>query len=57
MQRLAFIIVIPTMLAAAFLVAWGAYKGDMSMVGVGMPLMASFTGAAVAFYFPNKADK
>ena len=54
MQRLAFIIVIPTMAAALFLVVWGALKNDVSFVSAGLPLLATSTGAAIAFYFPGK---
>ncbi len=54
MQRLAFIIVIPTMLAALFLVVWGSVKNEQSFVSAGLPLLATSSGAAIAYYFPGK---
>ena len=54
MQRLAFIIVIPTMAASLFLVVWGAIKNEPSFVSAGLPLLATSSGAAIAYYFPGK---
>jgi hypothetical protein len=56
MQRLAFIIVIPMVLAALFLVVWGAIKNEPSFVSAGLPVLATSSGAAIAYYFPNKLN-
>lgn len=54
MQRLAFIIVIPTVLVAGFLVVWGALRNETTFIATGTAMLSSYAGVAVAFYFPSQ---